>query len=95
MQGTGGVEGPSSSLLPTLLEPLLLGTFPEALTPCAGAGSPLRIQETFNWLVKITLMAEKFFLYNHCFGNDCFLVIMMIHGRATMFFSREDAAPPF
>lgn len=56
MQG-GGVVGPSSSLLPTLLEPLLPGTLPEALW--ASAGSPGRIRtETLTWLVKI--MIEKF-----------------------------------
>lgn len=39
MQG-GGVQGASSSLLPTLLGPLLIGTLPKAHTLCAGAGSP-------------------------------------------------------
>lgn len=57
MQG-GGVVGASMSLLPTVLEALLLGTSPVELTLCASTGSPGRIQEIFVLFVKI-LMAEK------------------------------------
>lgn len=51
MQG-GVVVGTSSSPLATVLQVLLLGTSPVELTLCACAGSPGRIWEIFNLLVK-------------------------------------------
>lgn len=53
MQETGGVVGASSSLLPTLLGPLLL----VAVALCGGSAE--RTQETFTWLLDPSVTIDR------------------------------------
>lgn len=59
MEGNDGVEGASSSVLPTLLEPRLPAKLLEALMVCAAAGSPGRAEAILTWMVDVIFTKKK------------------------------------